>query len=1801
MASALGALVSQVPLPVGALHVALVELGVALRGGAVERTGVDTALLALVARGVPPGCARAAAVAAASLGATAALRVLRAALDAGSSRADDAVRVGAVRLAGALFGALGPESGALLLEAAESFGKMVRSSKTLRDAALDALRALLGGLGSSARLTHEATLKALRSAATEKVPSTRAATARCLSALGVAGDAATAEAALELLLRLMEDPEATVYADAQAAAHAVLSACAGRDDGALAQAVKSACVALKKTHSTRARAGLGYAVTQVLFAAPLHAKEDGLAALVSVLLGLLLGAGDDVLQLRAIAAHALRHGLGKTLGTSGRRACVSLLLKSVEAAPSTDWVRVAALCELAQLLRELGEELGDQTVHVHTAVSALVAAPFAPLRQAAIACLVAQAGAAPERIAAMCQAHLPVLLQPEGAASHNHALALAALLAQGARADLGLPDALLDAAWEAATPLCDGPHGSGWAVLGSLCAFGGHVVTPARLAQLMELLRASLLLLERPANDKALLAYARRGECALSALRVLMHECVALLRDEHVALVAQLLTAVLASAAPLPKDAAGAVGSAVLLFRMALYDVFLVLPVAAHAPAAVALLKLLAADLVEGPQSTLVRGDLHADDYVLESLAHASDTGLLDMLAPDASTHAVRDIDWRGHVLFRAPPATCLVDKAVLLFPLVFASQSPKRQAQVVAHFVKCAAGLPAASVTITLNALCALGRFLQRLTKSRGQLGPGATLTTLAQWLKQCAVHPDPLLRRTAVRVLGQLCRSEGGSMTATVLKQALAIFEHPGAQAPPPHALAGAAQIVGALHKLTGAITIASYQEAAAAALLKRLDVWSLHALWLVIEARGPGFAPMAAATLDAVYGALAGPLTEGADVVGYIQVGRVVNAIVSVLGLDLQPGSQRFRRFNALHTELCAHPHALVQKEALHFQQMLILFAPRTVDIATLVLRLRRELRSSYVSLRAAAVVCTNQLLQLSPSAVVEQRLERELFYLLDNAADPELNEQLQRLIGALVDVLALAAPSRLVRLCRDILEAKEQRRPRGGEGAFQGPTGDEGKLGYADDDDDDAAADAAVPDPVAAAGAAASADDEMQSFMPSSQTKRYCLECVGRVVSALRGRPEHFDLVLARRLSAPEGGADYLVFSLRELVNMASRAAASSVHALRREGVLLMEALVSSFAASSDPDADVDRDADDVAGAAASGSALLLKQYESPIATAISACFDDAPPSVVAAACRVSATFLASEVFYDPYTLKRLGDRLLALLSTWDALPLAQHAAWYTVASLRIAVLQACAHLAACRGANAARVAEVLEPQLPQLRARWSALLRDAIAVALPHSVAHCAFPATFFRVDRPVPPALVALLAAAVGPVAVAASLAPEPSVDDRNLLVGVCVRALATVGAQPQDTAAAVAALSALLRNKHTCVFLVEAGLFPELLLGCRALLADAAPAAVRLACVRLLGVAVAAVDGARLAKGAAKWTAALEELCVLLAALLFRHIPWLLADAAGSTDAPLPGQLPDAALDVAAAVLVAWDALPWTDAAFAEANSLPVLRLAVRCLCVQAPQLDAPALALVRRALSLEHPQPTHWVAALASLCRAGVCPSPAMLQACVALVSMLPAASQPGAPHAALCTSLRAALSAHAAATQTAALGCLRALLETALRAREANAALFQAALRYVGELGDAVAEAVLARGHGELGLPVVVLALALATAADASSAPRVLGAVIPVLVALLAGPTHDSALAVLLSLAQSHGPSFKDAAAQLAPARTRLLQDALKRRAEAEAAAREAEARKHKVKQAQVAPARLDLSAWGKKQAE
>jgi hypothetical protein len=99
---------------------------------------------------------------------------------------------------------------------AEKLCKLVKSSKTLRDVSIVALGNLLAGLGDSSRLVHEAIAKAFKAALPSADRVAKGLLARSLCELGrAAGSAVVLEGVWESLLRLMEDADGGVYAEAQ--------------------------------------------------------------------------------------------------------------------------------------------------------------------------------------------------------------------------------------------------------------------------------------------------------------------------------------------------------------------------------------------------------------------------------------------------------------------------------------------------------------------------------------------------------------------------------------------------------------------------------------------------------------------------------------------------------------------------------------------------------------------------------------------------------------------------------------------------------------------------------------------------------------------------------------------------------------------------------------------------------------------------------------------------------------------------------------------------------------------------------------------------------------------------------------------------------------------------------------------------------------------------------------------------------------------------------------------------------------------------------------------------------------------------------------------------------------------------------------------------------------------------------------------------------------------------------------------------------------------------------------------------
>ncbi|KAG6542844.1 hypothetical protein Mapa_015748 [Marchantia paleacea] len=149
-----------------------------------------------------------------------------------------------------------------------------------------------------------------------------------------------------------------------------------------------------------------------------------------------------------------------------------------------------------------------------------------------------------------------------------------------------------------------------------------------------------------------------------------------------------------------------------------------------------------------------------------------------------------------------------------------------------------------------------------------------------------------------------------------------------------------------LGCVHRSVGGMALSALVPATVQALCAlakdpndNLHGWALHALWLTADAAGLSYVPHVQATLSLAMEML---LSEdhAAPELGQ-RIGRLVNAVVAVLGPELSPGSSLFSRCKP--------------------------------------------------SLRQAAASTLRHLSERDPVAMVEEHIEEDLFAMLDNETD------------------------------------------------------------------------------------------------------------------------------------------------------------------------------------------------------------------------------------------------------------------------------------------------------------------------------------------------------------------------------------------------------------------------------------------------------------------------------------------------------------------------------------------------------------------------------------------------------------------------------------------------------------------------------------------------------------------------------------------------------------------------------------------------------------------------------------------
>lgn len=462
------------------------------------------------------------------------------------------------------------------------------------------------------------------------------------------------------------------------------------------------------------------------------------------------------------------------------------------------------------------------------------------------------------------------------------------------------------------------------------------------------------------------------------------------------------------------------------------------------------------------------------------------------------------------------------------------------------------------------------------------------------------------------------------------------------------------------------------------------------ALRSLSQIIDAAGLAFDPYVDSTcrmLLTIYlaethepdGGSVGSSNMRGDLPAYQVMCRSLDATIAVVGPELP---ERKDRPLLLVKEFRHERDEGVAVETMGCIQQFLMFAPAAMDLPTLVSTFRAHLSSKRRPLRVAAITALYQIVQKDAplmSKLGGNQLVEDLFALLDE--DPTM-EGVREVILAWVRQTCDTAPSGWIGLCQRII-SRSSTAAKTAQGSAGGLQDDESQS----------------------LGAGISALTSVVSAR--WRTQLFALQCVHEIIAAVRkaGRPEQFDLLLARRSGLNEGLL--LVSRLADLIRLAFAASTASTSQVRLQGLVVLRDVVEAFSHSMDPDFE---------------SLPLLEQYQAPIAAALTPSFGpDSAPEVVASAIKVCAAFIGSGVVKDVSKMGRIVKLLTGALLRCEGKQSASLGEVEDLSSnasimLKISTLSAWAELKiACSTQEYLRA--VVRPHEASLTSLWVSSLRD----------------------------------------------------------------------------------------------------------------------------------------------------------------------------------------------------------------------------------------------------------------------------------------------------------------------------------------------------------------------------------------------------------------------------------------------------------------------------------------------------
>uniref|UniRef100_A0A8C3LRR6 HEAT repeat-containing protein 5A n=1 Tax=Chrysolophus pictus TaxID=9089 RepID=A0A8C3LRR6_CHRPC len=953
---------------------------------------------------------------------------------------------------------------------------------------------------------------------------------------------------------------------------------------------------------------------------------------------------------------------------------------------------VCALQELGSLIHGLGTTaaplLQDSSTGVLDAVICVILHPSIPVRLTAAWCLRCIAIALPSYVSLLLNRCIERLnaLKSSPEAVTGFSFAIAALLGAVKHCPLGIPHGKGKVIMTVAEDLlCSASQNSrlsvqrmqaGWLLIAALMTLGPAVVQ-YHLPRILLLWKCVF-----PSSPKDLETEKTRGDSftwqvtlegragALCAIKSFVSHCAGLLTDEVLqGLLPPLPSAVdlLTQLSSISKSYGNSLKASSTVYRHKLYELLAVLPPKMYEGSFHAVLKELVVDL------TIPDSQIDASTFLLPPLCHEDDLLLLGPLLQETDHQFIEEqlllgnnvaggsleydpysiyekLGKRDSVPKPLPPTLSVISAATGLFGVIFCHIAETHRLQVLEQLLNSIKQTKGSRQQIVqLNVVSAFSTSLKHLANCKESLGPEEVRRSALTLVLSALESNNPLLRCAAAECWARLAQVVSDSaFTAGLaqvsfdkLKSARDVVSRTG------HSLA-----LGCLYRYLGGIGSTQHLNACVGILYTLsqdstspdVQAWALHSLSLIVDLAGPLYYVHVEPTLSLVLMLLLTVPPTYTEV--HQSLGRCLNALITTLGPELQGSSATV---SALRTSCllgCAvmqdNPDCLVQAQAISCLQQLHMFAPRHVNLSSLVSCLCVNLCSSYLLLRRAAVACLRQLVQREAAEVSEYAvalvkesredftpdinireigLEGALLGLLDKELDQRLCQDIKETLSHMLTSMAVEKLSFWLKLCKDVLAA----------------SADFNTVASIDTTQEEEPA--KVDD---ASVLTSESDERFHPFSnPRWSTRVFAAECVCKIINQCENAGSaHFDITLAQERKQRDSRDDFLVLHLADLIRMAFMAATDHSDQLRLSGLQTLQIVVRKFATVPEPEFP---------------GHLILEQYQANVGAALRPAFaPETPPDVTAKACQVCSAWIASGVVSDLNDLRRVHQLLVSSL-------------------------------------------------------------------------------------------------------------------------------------------------------------------------------------------------------------------------------------------------------------------------------------------------------------------------------------------------------------------------------------------------------------------------------------------------------------------------------------------------------------------------------------------------------------------